>query len=154
MTLPMPSIGCNQTTKLWPFHARRGGRPIPQCTKRERRRTFRRLTDKLECLKLFSLISMTCFLEILRKFFEILLKSFQRACVCLELFGRLAFQAASRFFRKSEDPRADDLEGPVAGGLSLFLSGASAQGLPARPKSMIYTVIYIDLIRFKVKDQV
>lgn len=29
MTLPMPKGSCNQTTKLWPFHSRRGGRPIP-----------------------------------------------------------------------------------------------------------------------------
>lgn len=30
MTLPMPTSGCNQTTKLWPFHSRRGGRPPPE----------------------------------------------------------------------------------------------------------------------------
>lgn len=30
MTLPMPRFGCDQTTKLWPFHGRRGGRPIPR----------------------------------------------------------------------------------------------------------------------------
>eukprot|EP00437_Effrenium_voratum_P021603 CAMPEP_0181411144 /NCGR_PEP_ID=MMETSP1110-20121109/7716_1 /TAXON_ID=174948 /ORGANISM="Symbiodinium sp., Strain CCMP421" /LENGTH=268 /DNA_ID=CAMNT_0023533739 /DNA_START=12 /DNA_END=818 /DNA_ORIENTATION=- len=30
MTLPMPSSGCNQTTKHWPFHKRRGGRPVPR----------------------------------------------------------------------------------------------------------------------------
>jgi len=29
MTLPMPAMGCNQTTKLWHFHRRRGGRPVP-----------------------------------------------------------------------------------------------------------------------------
>lgn len=29
MTLPMPRSRCDQTTKLWPFHARRGGRPVP-----------------------------------------------------------------------------------------------------------------------------
>lgn len=60
-------------------------------------------------------------------------------------------QAATRFFRKSEgglsesellssrtvhSPRDHEgrplLEGPVAGGLSLFISGASTQGLPTR----------------------
>lgn len=30
MTLQIPQSGCNQTTKLWPFHGRRGGRPIPK----------------------------------------------------------------------------------------------------------------------------
>lgn len=29
MTMKMPASGCDQTTKLWPFHARRGGRPQP-----------------------------------------------------------------------------------------------------------------------------
>eukprot|EP00747_Dinoflagellata_sp_TGD_P049671 gnl/TRDRNA2_/TRDRNA2_146317_c0_seq2.p1 gnl/TRDRNA2_/TRDRNA2_146317_c0~~gnl/TRDRNA2_/TRDRNA2_146317_c0_seq2.p1 ORF type:complete len:190 (-),score=18.14 gnl/TRDRNA2_/TRDRNA2_146317_c0_seq2:22-591(-) len=30
MTLPVPTGSCNQTTKLWPHHARRGGRPPPK----------------------------------------------------------------------------------------------------------------------------
>ena len=29
MTMPMPSSGSDPVTKLWPFHARRGGRPQP-----------------------------------------------------------------------------------------------------------------------------
>jgi len=29
MTMKMPTGGCDQTTKLWPFHSRRGGRPQP-----------------------------------------------------------------------------------------------------------------------------
>lgn len=29
MALPIPSWGCDQVTKHWPFHKRKGGRPMP-----------------------------------------------------------------------------------------------------------------------------